>query len=37
MNYEQLHYFPQVAETGSVAAASRQLLLTPQKAELPLD
>lgn len=30
MNYKHLHYFMQVAETGSVAAASRQLNLTPQ-------
>lgn len=30
MNYKHLHYFLQVAETGSVAAASRQLHLTPQ-------
>lgn len=30
MNYKHLHYFMQVAETGSVAAASRQLHLTPQ-------
>jgi len=30
MNYEHLHCFPQVAETGSGAAASRQLLLTLQ-------
>lgn len=30
MNYKHLHYFMQVAETGSVAAASRQLKLTPQ-------
>jgi LysR family transcriptional activator of nhaA len=29
MNYKHLHYFLQVAETGSVAAASRQLHLTP--------
>lgn len=30
MNYKHLHYFMQVAESGSVAAASRQLKLTPQ-------
>lgn len=30
MNYKHLNYFVQVAETGSVAAASRQLHLTPQ-------
>ena len=30
MNYKHLNYFLQVAETGSVAAASRQLHLTPQ-------
>ncbi|NUZ04619.1 transcriptional activator NhaR [Piscinibacter koreensis] len=30
MNYKHLHYFMQVAESGSVAAASRQLNLTPQ-------
>jgi len=30
MNYKHLHYFMQVAETGSVSAASRQLHLTPQ-------
>ena len=30
MNYKHLHYFLQVAETGSVTAASRQLKLTPQ-------
>jgi len=30
MNYKHLHYFLQVAEAGSVAAASRQLHLTPQ-------
>lgn len=30
MNYKHLHYFMQVAETGSVAAASRLLHLTPQ-------
>lgn len=30
MNYKHLQYFLQVAETGSVAAASRQLHLTPQ-------
>lgn len=30
MNYKHLHYFLRVAETGSVAAASRQLHLTPQ-------
>ncbi len=30
MNYKHLHYFLQVAESGSVAAASRQLHLTPQ-------
>lgn len=30
MNYKHLYYFMQVAETGSVAAASRQLHLTPQ-------
>ncbi|MCW5633262.1 MAG: transcriptional activator NhaR [Rubrivivax sp.] len=30
MNYKHLHYFMQVAESGSVAAASRQLHLTPQ-------
>ena len=30
INYKHLHYFLQVAETGSVAAASRQLHLTPQ-------
>lgn len=30
INYKHLHYFVQVAETGSVAAASRQLHLTPQ-------
>jgi LysR family transcriptional activator of nhaA len=30
MNYKHLHYFKQVAETGSVAAASRLLHLTPQ-------
>lgn len=30
MNYKHLHYFMQVAETGSVVAASRQLKLTPQ-------
>lgn len=30
MNYKHLQYFMQVAETGSVAAASRQLHLTPQ-------
>jgi LysR family transcriptional activator of nhaA len=30
MNYKHLHYFMQVAETGSVTAASRQLHLTPQ-------
>jgi LysR family transcriptional activator of nhaA len=30
MNYKHLHYFMRVAETGSVAAASRQLHLTPQ-------
>ncbi len=30
INYKHLHYFLQVAETGSVTAASRQLHLTPQ-------
>lgn len=30
MNYKHLHYFMLVAETGSVAAASRQLHLAPQ-------
>lgn len=30
LNYKHLHYFLQVADTGSVAAASRQLHLTPQ-------
>ena len=30
MNYKHLYYFLQVAEAGSVAAASRQLHLTPQ-------
>ncbi len=30
MNYKHLHYFLQVAQAGSVAAASRQLHLTPQ-------
>jgi LysR family transcriptional activator of nhaA len=30
MNYKHLYYFMQVAETGSIAAASRQLHLTPQ-------
>jgi DNA-binding transcriptional LysR family regulator len=30
INYKHLHYFLQVAESGSVAAASRQLHLTPQ-------
>jgi LysR family transcriptional regulator, transcriptional activator of nhaA len=30
MNYKHLHYFLQVAMTGSVAAASRQLHLAPQ-------
>ena len=30
INYKHLNYFVQVAETGSVAAASRQLHLTPQ-------
>ena len=30
LNYKHLQYFLQVAETGSVAAASRQLHLTPQ-------
>ncbi|MBL8333474.1 MAG: transcriptional activator NhaR [Rubrivivax sp.] len=30
MNYKHLNYFLQVAEAGSVAAASRQLHLTPQ-------
>jgi LysR family transcriptional activator of nhaA len=30
MNYKHLHYFLQVAETGSVARASEQLHLTPQ-------
>ncbi|HPG77904.1 MAG TPA: transcriptional activator NhaR [Piscinibacter sp.] len=30
MNYKHLHYFLQVAKAGSVAAASRQLHLTPQ-------
>lgn len=30
LNYKHLRYFMQVAETGSVAAASRQLHLTPQ-------
>ncbi len=30
MNYKHLHYFMQVAEAGGVAAASRQLHLTPQ-------
>jgi LysR family transcriptional activator of nhaA len=30
MNYKHLHYFLQVAEAGSVVAASRQLHLTPQ-------
>jgi LysR family transcriptional activator of nhaA len=30
MNYKHLHYFAQVAEAGSVTAASRQLKLSPQ-------
>lgn len=30
MNYKHLHYFMQVAETGSVARASERLHLTPQ-------
>jgi LysR family transcriptional regulator, transcriptional activator of nhaA len=30
VNYKHLHYFVQVARSGSVAAASRQLNLTPQ-------
>lgn len=30
MNYKHLHYFMQVAESGSVARASEQLHLTPQ-------
>lgn len=30
MNYKHLHYFLQVAKTGSVARASEQLHLTPQ-------
>jgi LysR family transcriptional activator of nhaA len=30
VNYKHLHYFMQVAEAGSVAAAGRQLNLTPQ-------
>ena len=30
INYKHLHYFMQVAESGSVATASRQLHLTPQ-------
>jgi len=30
MNYKHLYYFLQVAQTGSVAAASRRLHLTSQ-------
>ena len=30
MNYKHLHYFMQVAKTGSVMRASEQLHLTPQ-------